>query len=104
MCHRIKSVYILRLTNTNEKCWHLDDESSLDSRDAHFVEIGVEGLETDEELLLEETSEHGPNAIFVHELIRDLLRDNLSRLCRLITFRLPSLIFWRSCCCFDMIG
>ena len=99
-------MYILGLTNTNEKRWHGDDESSLDTRNAHLVEIGVEGLKTDKELLLEEACEHGPNAIFVHEFISDLLRDNLSRLGldRLITFSLPLLKFWRSCSCFDMIG
>ena len=99
-------MYILGLTNTNEKCWHGDDESSLDTRDAHLVEIGVEGLKADKELLLEEACEHGPNAIFVHEFISDLFSDNLSRLdlCRLITFSLPLFKFWRSCCCFDMIG
>ena len=44
VCFRIKSVYILGLTNTNEKCWHRDDESSLDTGDAHLVEVIVESL------------------------------------------------------------
>ena len=44
VCFRIKSVYILRFTNTNEISWNGNGEFSLDSRDAHLVEISVEGL------------------------------------------------------------
>ena len=45
-------MYILRLTNTDEKGRHGYDESSLNTRDAHFVEIGVEDLKTDEVFLM----------------------------------------------------
>ena len=47
VCFRIKSVYILKFTNTNEISWNWDGEFSLYSRDAHVVEIGVEGLKVE---------------------------------------------------------
>ena len=58
-------MYVLRLTYTDEKSRHGYDESSLNTRDAHIVEIGAEGLEAEEELLLQKAGEYSPNTIFV---------------------------------------
>ena len=44
VCLRIECVYILRLTNTDEKGRHLNYKSSLDTGDAHLVEVIVESL------------------------------------------------------------
>ena len=44
VCHGIKSMHILMLTDADEESRYGYGESSLDTADANFVEVGVEGL------------------------------------------------------------
>ena len=96
-------MHIIMLTNSDEESRHGYDDSSLDTADAHLVEVGVERLKAKEELLLEKAAEYGPNTITMHQLFRDLFRHSFS-LIRLCTLNFPPLMFRRTSCYFSVIS
>ena len=83
VCQWVKCMDRLRLPNAYEiggLCQKGDVDSSLDTRDAHIVKVGTEGLKAEKELCIEIAGDRGPNTVFGNKPISYLFRASCKSL------------------------